>query len=59
MNLLIEKKFTSEDNCESLGAKIENKRAGTFGIMSSHSFFFTPYFNNGRRMISTNDEEVI
>ena len=30
-----------EDNCESLGASIKNKKAGSFGDISSHSFFFS------------------
>ena len=29
-----------EDNCESLGAKYKKKLTGTFGLMSSFSFFF-------------------
>ena len=29
-----------EDNCESMGAKYNNKFSGTFGKMSSHSLFF-------------------
>jgi CDP-6-deoxy-D-xylo-4-hexulose-3-dehydrase len=29
-----------EDNCESLGSKFSNKKLGTFGIASSHSFYF-------------------
>ena len=54
-----EKIYILEDNCESLGAKIENKRAGTFGIMSSHSFFFSHHISTMEGgMISTNDEEV-
>lgn len=30
-----------EDNCESMGAKYKNKKTGTFGDMSTHSFFFS------------------
>ena len=41
--------YLLEDNCESLGAKIlENnsyKMAGTFGVMSTHSFFFSHHIN--------------
>ena len=29
-----------EDNCESLGSKTKNKNLGTFGLASSHSFYF-------------------
>ena len=38
-----------EDNCESLGAEIQensvNQKAGSFGIMSTHSFFFSHHIN--------------
>ena len=41
--------YLLEDNCESLGAKVlENnayKMAGSFGIMSTHSFFFSHHIN--------------
>ncbi len=30
-----------EDNCESLGAEIKNKKTGSFGDLASHSFFFS------------------
>jgi CDP-6-deoxy-D-xylo-4-hexulose-3-dehydrase len=30
-----------EDNCESLGAEINNKKTGSFGMAGSHSFFFS------------------
>lgn len=30
-----------EDNCESLGADIDNKKCGTWGLMGSFSFFFS------------------
>lgn len=30
-----------EDNCESLGAKLNNKYCGTWGLMGSFSFFFS------------------
>ena len=30
-----------EDNCESLGAELEGKQAGTFGLAGSFSFFFS------------------
>ena len=33
-----------EDNCESLGAKYNNKQCGSFGITGSFQFlFFSPY----------------
>ena len=41
--------FLLEDNCESLGAEIQensiNQKAGSFGIMSTHSFFFSHHIN--------------
>jgi CDP-6-deoxy-D-xylo-4-hexulose-3-dehydrase len=30
-----------EDNCESLGAEINEKKTGSFGMAGSHSFFFS------------------
>lgn len=41
--LRLKKKYNFElveDNCESLGSKFKNKKLGTFGIASSHSFYF-------------------
>lgn len=41
--------FLLEDNCESLGAEIANhtgfRKAGSFGLMASHSFFFSHHIN--------------
>ena len=41
--------FLLEDNCESLGAEIVGsngcRKAGNFGIMASHSFFFSHHIN--------------
>lgn len=34
-----------EDNCESLGATLNGKYAGTFGTMASHSSFFSHHIN--------------
>ena len=34
-----------EDNCESLLAKYKGKFTGTFGLMGSHSFFFSHHIN--------------
>ncbi len=51
--------YIIEDNCESLGAELEGKKAGTFGIMSSHSFFFSHHISTMEGgMISTDDEEL-
>lgn len=41
--LKLKKKYNFElfeDNCESLGSKTKNKKLGTFGLASSHSFYF-------------------
>lgn len=48
-----------EDNCESMGAKIKNKYAGSFGDMSTHSFFFSHHISTMEGgMISTNNMEI-
>ena len=48
-----------EDNCESLGAKYENKYTGTFGIMGSFSFFFSHHMQTMEGgMILTNDKKL-
>jgi CDP-6-deoxy-D-xylo-4-hexulose-3-dehydrase len=49
-----------EDNCESLGASINGKMAGSFGIASSHSFFFSHHIctiEGG--MVNTNSKELM
>ena len=43
-----EKIYILEDNCESLGAKIENKEQELLELCL-HTASFSPYFNNGRR----------
>jgi CDP-6-deoxy-D-xylo-4-hexulose-3-dehydrase len=48
-----------EDNCESMGALISNKKAGSFGKLSSHSFFFSHHMCTMEGgMISTDDFEL-
>lgn len=37
--------YLMEDNCESLGAKIKNKKTGTFGLLNTFSFFFSHHIN--------------
>ena len=37
--------YIIEDNCESLGAKYKGKKSGTFGIMSSTSFFYSHHMS--------------
>ena len=51
--------YLMEDNCESLGAKINNKNTGTFGIVNTNSFFFSHHINTIEGgMVSTDDEEI-
>ena len=48
-----------EDNCESLGASINQKKAGTFGVAGSNSFHFSHHIQTIEGgMISTNDEQL-
>ena len=51
--------YLFEDNCESLGAKIGKEKTGTFGILSSHSFFFSHHISTIEGgMATTNDHEL-
>jgi dTDP-4-amino-4,6-dideoxygalactose transaminase len=48
-----------EDNCESLGAEFEGKKAGTFGLMGSNSFFFSHHMSTMEGgMVVTGNEEL-
>lgn len=48
-----------EDNCESLGAEFEGKKAGTFGVMGSFSSFFSHHISTMEGgLIATDDEEL-
>ena len=48
-----------EDNCESLGAKINNKYTGTYGIACSNSFYFSHHIQTIEGgMISTDDKSL-
>jgi CDP-6-deoxy-D-xylo-4-hexulose-3-dehydrase len=48
-----------EDNCESLGAEFEGKKAGTFGLMGTFSTFFSHHISTMEGgLIVTNDEEL-
>jgi CDP-6-deoxy-D-xylo-4-hexulose-3-dehydrase len=45
-----------EDNCESLGATYKGKKTGSFGVMASHSFFFSHHICTMEGgMITTDD----
>lgn len=53
------KYYLIEDNCESLGAVCKGRKAGTFGICGTHSFFFSHHMCTGEGgMITTDDEEI-
>lgn len=48
-----------EDNCEALGAQIDNRYAGTFGLMGTFSFFFSHHISTMEGgMVLTDDEEL-
>ena len=48
-----------EDNCESLGAEFEGKKAGTFGIMGTFSSFFSHHISTMEGgLIVTDDKEI-
>lgn len=48
-----------EDNCESMGAKFEDKYAGTFGVMGGFSSFFSHHISTMEGgLIVTDDEEL-
>jgi len=49
-----------EDNCESLGASINEQMTGSFGEMSSHSFFFSHHICTMEGgMVNTNSKELM
>ena len=58
--IIANKKITLiEDNCESLGAEFDGKKAGTFGVMGSYSSFFSHHISTMEGgLISTDDEEL-
>tara|TARA_B110000879_G_scaffold211308_1_gene303625 strand:+ start:2072 stop:3256 length:1185 start_codon:yes stop_codon:yes gene_type:complete len=48
-----------EDNCESLGATLGHKQAGTFGLMGTFSSFFSHHIATMEGgCVLTNDEEI-
>ena len=48
-----------EDNCESLGATLQGKQAGTFGIMGTYSTFFSHHISTMEGgVVVTDDEEL-
>lgn len=48
-----------EDNCESMGAQVDGRQAGTFGLMGSFSAFFSHHISTMEGgMAVTDDEEL-
>lgn len=48
-----------EDNCESLGARLGERQAGTFGLMGTYSAFFSHHISTMEGgMVVTDDEEL-
>ena len=48
-----------EDNCESLDAELAGKKTGTFGDVSTFSFFFSHHISTGEGgMVLTDDKET-
>jgi len=48
-----------EDNCESLGAEFEGKKAGSFGVMGTFSSFFSHHISTMEGgLIVTDDDEL-
>ncbi len=48
-----------EDNCESLGATLNGKQAGTFGVMGTYSSFFSHHISTMEGgLVVTDDEEL-
>jgi CDP-6-deoxy-D-xylo-4-hexulose-3-dehydrase len=51
--------FILEDNCESMGASINGKQAGTFGVMGTFSSFFSHHIATMEGgCVVTDDEEL-
>ena len=51
--------FILEDNCESMGATLDNKQAGTFGVMGTYSSFFSHHIATMEGgCVVTDDEEL-
>lgn len=51
--------YLMEDNCESMGAKINNKYTGTYGIVNTFSTFFSHHISTIEGgLVLTNDREI-
>ena len=52
--------YLIEDNCESLGAKISNKRTGSLGLAGAHSFYFSHHICTMEGgMVTTDSKELM
>lgn len=61
INKLIAEKdiFLLEDNCESMGAMLDGKQTGTFGVMGTFSSFFSHHISTMEGgCVVTDDEEL-
>lgn len=48
-----------EDNCESMGATLDGRQAGTFGVMGTYSSFFSHHISTMEGgLVVTDDEEL-
>jgi len=61
INKIIKKKniFLLEDNCESMGAKFEERYTGTYGIMGSFSSFYSHHISTMEGGIVVTDNEEL
>lgn len=51
--------YLMEDNCESFGAEIENKKSGTFGLVNTLSFYYSHHISTIEGgAVLTNDTEI-
>ncbi|HIF9286939.1 TPA: DegT/DnrJ/EryC1/StrS family aminotransferase [Photobacterium damselae] len=48
-----------EDNCESLGATLDGKQAGTFGLMGTYSSFFSHHISTMEGGLTVTDDEEL
>ena len=48
-----------EDNCESMGATLGGKQAGTFGVMGSYSSFFSHHISTMEGGLVVTDDEAL
>ena len=48
-----------EDNCESLGATLKNKQAGTFGVIGTYSTFFSHHISTMEGGLTVTDCEEL